>query len=337
MSGTNGMWRGRGLVLSAVALLGVAAIGGSQVPAKPLPKDTAAKAKIVKQAGKPQTAPIKIRKEPVVSGGEVVETKPCEVVVTKTVIDQARDDSIKQAQWEFDSVTAAFERNQLRVRLTDQMRERIEATKAEALAAENARKEAEAAALKLKLARGYYFGIAGGANAPQRAIRDGYTGGYNVTVPVGYDATDLPLGIRADFSVDHMNGTRLHDQYEQTIGMSGDITVWSLNADLKVRIPAPGGGTRTHLYALGGLGAHRVTGGVYGTTSPNAGENLTFNNAGTKLGWNVGAGAAIAWGPTEMFIESRFFQVKTDMPYHLNGGIGTYTSFTPVVIGLSWF
>jgi len=349
MSGTIGL-RGR-LVLSVAALFGAAVLARSQVPAKPLPKDTAAKKPTpITQAGKPiaPTAPIKIRKETNVSGGEVVKlpakvdsSAPCEVVMTKTVIDPARDDSIKDAQWRFDSVTAAFQEGVMRARIMNQMRDRVAAARAdgraEALAEETARKDADAAALQRRLARGYYVGIAGGASAPQRAIRDGYTGGYNVTMPVGFDATDLPLGIRADVSVDHMNGTRIHDVYAQTIAMSGDITVWSLNTDLKLRLPAPGGGTRTHLYALGGLGAHRVTGGVYGTTSPNAGENLAFDKAGTKLGWNVGAGAAIAWGPAELFIESRFFQVKTDLAYHVNGGIGTYTSFTPVVIGLQWF
>jgi opacity protein-like surface antigen len=339
MSGTKGMWRG--LIVSAVALLGVAALAGSQVPVKPLPKDTAAKTKPVTQAGQPQ-APIKIRKEPMTAGGEVKllpakvdSAKPCEVVMTKTVIDPTRDDSIRAAQFKFDSVTAAFEKNQLRTNLTDQMRERVDAAKAEALAQENARKAAEDAALKRKLERGFYIGIAGGANAPQRDVRDGYTGGYNITVPVGFDWNDLPLGIRADLSVDHLNGTRLHNTLEQTLAMSGDITVWSLNTDLKLRIPAPGG-TRTHFYALGGIGAHRVSGGVYGSTAPNAGQNLEFKDASTKLGWNAGAGAAIAWGPTEIFIESRFFQVKTDLSYHLNGGIGTYTAFTPFVIGVQF-
>jgi len=337
MSGTKGMWRGRGLIVSAVALLGVAALAGSQVPVKPLPKDTAAKTKPVTQAGQPQ-APIKIRKEPNVAGGEVkllpTKVESCEVV-TKMVIDTTRDDSIRTAQFKFDSVTAAFDKTQLRRNLTDQMRERVDAAKAEALAQENARKAAEDAALKRKLERGFYIGIAGGANTPLRDVRDGYTGGFNVTVPVGFDWTDLPLGVRADFSADHLNGTRLHNQLEQTLAMSGDITVWSLNTDLKLRIPAPGG-TRTHFYALAGIGAHRVSGGVYGTTSPNAGTNLEFKDASTKLGWNAGGGAAIAWGPAEIFVESRFFQVKTDLSYHLNGGIGTYTAFTPFVIGVQF-
>jgi hypothetical protein len=29
--------------------------------------------------------------------------------------------------------------------------------------------------------------------------------------------------------------------------------------------------------------------------------------------------------------------VKSDLGFHQNGGVGTYTSFTPIVIGLQWF
>jgi hypothetical protein len=64
---------------------------------------------------------------------------------------------------------------------------------------------------------------------------------------------------------------------------------------------------------------------------------LNFSDAKTSLGWNVGAGASLEWGPTELFVETRFFQVKTDLAYHLNGGVGTYTSFTPIVVGLQFF
>ena len=77
--------------------------------------------------------------------------------------------------------------------------------------------------------------------------------------------------------------------------------------------------------------------GVYGTNGPNAGQDLDFGAAKTNFGWNIGAGVSMSWGPTELFIESRFFQVKSDLAYHLNGGVGTYTSFTPIVFGLQWF
>jgi hypothetical protein len=29
--------------------------------------------------------------------------------------------------------------------------------------------------------------------------------------------------------------------------------------------------------------------------------------------------------------------VKSDLAYHMNGGVGTYTSFTPIVVGLQFF
>jgi opacity protein-like surface antigen len=202
-----------------------------------------------------------------------------------------------------------------------------------------AKKAADEAALARQrhLARGFYLGLAAGASAPQRDTRNGYTGGWNMTIPFGWDATDQPFGVRTDFSVDHMNGTRVHDLAGVTTSTSGDLTVWSLNADLKLRAHAPGGPTRSHVYALGGFGAHRVAEGVYGSTGPLAGQTLNFGDAKTSFGWNVGAGASLEWGPTELFVETRFFQVKSDLAYQLNGGVGTYTSFTPIVVGLQFF
>jgi len=192
-------------------------------------------------------------------------------------------------------------------------------------------------ALDRLLARGFYIGLAGGASTPMRELRNGYAGGWNATLPFGWDASDSPFGIRTDVSVDHLNGTRFQNTSGVTTAVSGDITVWSLNADLKLRAHTPGAPSRSHVYALGGVGAHRVIQGVYGTTGMMAGQNLSFSDAKTSFGWNVGAGISMAWGPTELFAESRFFQVKTDLPYHMNNGIGTYTSFTPIVVGFQWF
>jgi opacity protein-like surface antigen len=330
MSGTGTVRRTATLI--ALALLGASTMAVAQVPAKPTPpKDT------TKQpTSKPR---LKISKEAKVSGGEVMlqakakvdSTTPCEVALP--TINPLHDDSIRASQRTIDSVTALFDRD----RLTKEFKAREAATLAAARADSIAKAEAVQLALQRHLSRGMYFGLGGGANAPQRAVRDGYTGGWNVTVPVGFDWTDSPLGVRADFAVDHLNGTRIHNIYEQTLAASGDITVWSLNADMKLRFHAPGTSSRTHLYVLGGAGAHKVSGGVYGTTDPRAGENLTFGNAKTNFGWNVGGGFSASWGPTELFVESRFFQVKSDLAFHQAGGIGTYTSFTPIIVGLQWF
>ncbi|MGH9884074.1 MAG: outer membrane protein, partial [bacterium] len=319
------------------ALIAGAGAALGQVPNKPLPKDSAAKPATKAKAA---TTKIKIAKEKT-AGGEIVlapVVQPCDTVVktefkTEFIVDPKRDEFIRAAQRALDSAAAVRQRT----RLMAEMRRRVAAAEEGLRSAALTKKEAQAAALQRSLGRGFYFGIAGGASAPQRTLRNGYTGGYNVTLPFGFDATDLPLGIRTDVSVDHMNGTRLYNAANETIAASGDLTVWSANADLKLRIPTPGGSTRTHFYALGGVGAHRITGGVYGTTDPLAGTNLSFADAGTKLGWNVGGGAAIAWGPAEIFIESRFVQIKTDLGYHMSGGVGTYSAFTPVLIGIQWF
>jgi len=305
MSGLSSMRRRAALAIGAIALFGVATTVQSQVPT------SSQRIKISKDTGKVATA-----------GGEVD---------LKAMV--RHDDSIRAEQHMLDSTLAALSR----ARLMMQTELRIANMKAKARDDSIARARSEALALKLGLTRGYYIGIAGGMSAPQRALRDGYTGGWNVTVPVGYDPTNSPLGVRADLSVDHLNGTRVHNVSEQTMAASGDITVWSLNTDLKLRIHAPGAGNRTHFYLLGGVGAHRVAGGIYGTTSSRAGQNVTFGDAKTKFGWNAGGGVATKWGPAELFAESRFFQVKTDFAFHQAGGVGTYTSFTPVMIGLQWF
>jgi len=330
MSGTGTVRRTA--TLFALALLGASTMAVAQVPAKPTPpKDT------TKQTtSKPR---IKISKETKTSAGEVVlqakpkvdSTTPCDVVLP--TINPLHDDSVRSAQRTIDSVTAQFDRARLTKEFTAREAATVEAARADSIS----KAESAQLALKRHLARGMYIGLGGGASTPQRAIRDGYTGGWNVTVPVGFDWTDSPLGVRADLAVDHLNGTRIHTIYQETLAASGDITVWSLNADMKLRFHAPGTSTRTHLYLLGGAGAHKVSGGVYGTTDPRAGENLTFGNAKTNFGWNVGGGFSASWGPTELFIESRFVQVKSDLAFHPAGGIGTYTSFTPIVVGLQWF
>ena len=215
------------------------------------------------------------------------------------IVDSIRDDSIRTLQYRFDSAAGALTRR----RLMAEMRRRVAGAQERIRTQAVAKKEADALALERSLARGPYIGIAGGASAPQRALRNGYTGGYNLTVPVGYDATGLPWGIRVDVGVDHMNGTRIYNALNETLAASGDITVWSLNTDLKLRIPVPGAKTRTHFYALGGIGAHRVAGGIYGTTGPTP-ASISVENAATKFGWNAGGGAAIAWGPVQVFIES---------------------------------
>lgn len=335
------------LALATAAFAAIGAAAGvplrAQAPVKTPPADTAAKhIKIVKTSPTAHTATIETTIS--VSHGEVGPLAVCPACQDSLEHMAAQLHAVRLEVDHARSVQHAVDSTEFMRRLAH-ADEQARANLTAALTAARHRAEARAdsieaarqAALRASLARGFYVGLAGGVSAPQRDIRNGYTGGWNLTVPVGWDATALPLGVRADFAVDRLNGTHLHDEQENIRSASGSLTVWSVNTDLKFRLPAPGSSSRTHLYLLGGIGASRVANGVYGYTGPDAGRDLTVGDAGTKFSWNTGAGASFAWGRRDVFVESRFVQVKTDLPYHSAGGVGTYTTFTPIVVGLTWF
>ena len=333
-------------VFAAAVILGgqISTASGQGVPAKKPALDTSKK----HQQADTSIHRIKVKKEiPLTgsAGGEV--GAPLSGSVIQAAIDSAlaferatrsmQEDYARDAQRYLDSVGAAYA-----------IRRAVAAARAEAAGirageradslahAEQAEREA-AAALRHHLARGFYFGLAGGASTPRSDLRDGYSGGWNTTVPIGWDASGAPLGVRADFTVDRLNGTRIQDVMQHTGAANGDITIWSLNTDLKLRMRAPGAPSRTNIYVLGGVGAHRVANAVYGVTGANAGRDLSFSDAKTNFGWNAGAGLSVAWGPSELFVESRLVHVETDLGYHTNGGIGKSTNFMPIVVGLQWF
>ena len=316
-------------------LTGVVILSASAIPLAGQATDTSAK-RIKIQKAEPGKR---------VAGGDVCMPMKC--MMNHSEVDSAvaaeraaalvREQSAREAQKKLDSEAADTRVRDVIARMENAAAAAKERARLESIARVEAADREAQLAMKHHLARGFYLGLAGGTTMPQRAIRNGYTGGWNATVPLGWDGTDSRFGFRTDLSVDHMNGTLVNDQVNVTRAASGDVTVWSLNADLKVRAHAPGTPSRTNVYALGGFGAHRVVNGVYGTLGPNAGQSLAFSDAKTNFGWNVGAGLSIAWGPTEVFVESRFFQIKSDLGHHMNGGIGNYTSFTPIVVGLTWF
>ena len=325
-----------GVLLAAVALA-TSPPRDAAAQVRPVKTDTVKKARIDTSAKR-----IRIKKDTVTrtAGGEVclpiacVSEEPGSVSL-KMALD--REAYARDAQRVLDSI-ATESRVRMEVAAVENRvaRERQLAMYDSIVRASNER-EAAQLAMKRHLARGFYIGLAGGTTLPQRDIRNGYTDGWNTTIPVGWDANDSPFGVRADLAYDRLHGTQLRDQGNAILAASGDVSIWSLDLDGKVRVHAPGTPSRTHLYALGGIGAHRVTNGVYGTTGSMAGKSLDFGSAQTKLGWNLGAGVSMQWGPTELFVESRFTNIKTDMAYHAANGVGTYTSYMPIVVGLQWF
>jgi opacity protein-like surface antigen len=323
------------VLLSGIAALALASPAGGQVTTQK-PKSDTVKKSVAKTPVSAKRIPVK--KE--TSGGDVMLICPIDQDSLNRALAAVNAEKLaalsqaaeveRAAKRRIDAITMETANRLFEAERSNQI------LRAEVARGEREKADAERIALEKARLRGFYFGVAGGASMPQRNIRNGYAGGWNVTLPLGFDMTSLPLGLRVDGAIDHLNGTVVKDEARVVTASSGHLTVYSVNTDLKLRMQAPGV-TRTHLYALGGVGAHWVAGGVYGMTGTNAGDNVQLKDASAKLGWNAGAGATFSWGPAEVFVESRFFQVKSDLPYTAAGGVGTYTSFTPIVIGMQWF
>ena len=96
-----------------------------------------------------------------------------------------REAYARDAQRRLDSMETARRVDDAVTRLRSRIAAERERNRLDSIAsAEAAAREAELARARM-LARGMYIGMAGGASAPQRELRNGYTGGWNTTIPVG--------------------------------------------------------------------------------------------------------------------------------------------------------
>jgi len=181
---------------------------------------------------------------------------------------------------------------------------------------------------------GAYIGIAGGASLPMGDMKSaatntgGYNTGWNVTVPIGWDISHSPFGIRVDGSFDRLAGKNYNAAFS-----APDLTVYSGNADLKLRVPL--GRTWSRFYVLGGATASKFTGFNQDFTNPNAPTNQrTFSNASWKWGWNAGGGFNFNFGHmTGLFVESRYVSVKPDA---VTGFPYAEAKFVPIILGIQF-
>ncbi|HEX8946211.1 MAG TPA: hypothetical protein VF785_23950 [Gemmatimonadaceae bacterium] len=188
---------------------------------------------------------------------------------------------------------------------------------------------------------GFYVGIGGGTSVPTGAIRDAYDPGFNVTVPIGWDAPTGPLGLRLDLSYNQLDArSALRSNGTAVAVTSTNPQIWSAMADAKFRLPFTGrfvGGATTGLYAIGGVGAHylRNYSSTFGVTNPNTNINdqgvqttaLQSNGSLWRMGANVGGGLSFGFGSTELFVESRYVHIFTK---------DQATSYVPIILGLSF-
>lgn len=179
--------------------------------------------------------------------------------------------------------------------------------------------------------RGLYAGLGGGATVPMQDFRNQETG-WNVTGMIGYDPVTSPLGWRLDASYDQFA------ERANTAGASADPTLFTVNGDLKLRLPLGDPMRRFAIYGLGGLTYTRYKDMLVGprtnanlqTTAAAQAAGLdvsSINNWTDKWGWNAGGGLSFGLGSAvDLFVESRFIAVTPD----------TDQSYVPIVAGLTF-
>lgn len=155
-----------------------------------------------------------------------------------------------------------------------------------------------------RLPYGVYFGLAGGFSSPNGALFNPNNTGPTAQAQLGWQGKWL--GLRGD-----VNYAR--PMQDAAFPNPNEAKVFNFSADAKLNLPILthtfGSSHRFGLYGIGGY-THTMykdlpmrldtdlTGGGIAFTQPN-------NSWLHANGWNAGGGAALSWGRTELFLESR--------------------------------
>jgi hypothetical protein len=180
---------------------------------------------------------------------------------------------------------------------------------------------------------GFYFGVGGGSSLPAANFNDSDHPGWRVEGMLGVDPLGSPFGVRL---------TGAYNRYEPhsyVQNVLGNAQIMSLALDGKLRlVKVQPFSKRVQLYGIAGGTYNRfkdVLENNKGILS--VGDNIGGNQVLPSVidhdwhngwGYNVGGGAELGWGRTNLFIESRFARFS---------GENSKISSVPVVIGLSWF
>jgi len=171
----------------------------------------------------------------------------------------------------------------------------------------------------------FYWGLNGGAALPYSEMNVAQNPGYTVGALVGWDAAQLPLGLRLDGGY-----TRFDDEDDFLCTGTGcaalDIgtpELWHANFDLKLRVPTSG----THLYAVGGGSWNRFRGVTFIDDENNNSIAFASSDWSNKWGGNIGGGLNFGFGGANLFLEARV-QAMT---------VANQTqTYVPIVLGLTF-
>jgi opacity protein-like surface antigen len=244
-----------------------------------------------------------------------------------TKAEMARRDSIARA----DSIAKA------------QAAAAAEAARRDSIAREDSIRNAAAAAQAAFARKGFFLGLAGGYSAPTGDYSDAFKGGWNITVPFGWQRRSSRWGVRGDIAYDAHGGksftqtgappvvpTSVPSNVTSNFNVD-DGSVWSGNLDGVVDLAKWGANRLSSIYLLGGVGVHffdKKNLNVTPTSGASAGVTTRYeSDSQTKFGLNGGAGVAFAVGRTALFVESRYFSAYTD---------NTNSDWVPIILGVKW-
>lgn len=183
----------------------------------------------------------------------------------------------------------------------------------------------------IRLPNGWYAGLAAGFSSPAGALYTPNSAGGTAQLQIGWQNAKQVFGVRLD-----ANGT-LPGQDSRFSNLQGQTKIANLSADAKLQLPfinhLLGASHRFSLYGIGGytfttyknLPMRVDAAGGSNTALFAPGESAWHN----MNGWNAGGGASMAFGRSELFVESRVLAFDpTNAPMARQ---------IPVVFGMNWY
>ncbi len=303
------------------------------------------------------------------SGGEVALPTAAEQARLDSIaradslkrIDEARTDSIERVERaRQDSLAAVARARQDSLEAMEHARQdsiaAVEKARTDSIARADSIAQAERMRREQMRSRGmfggsgWYIGLAGGASAPTGDLKTiGYTTGYQVAVPIGWQSQNKVLGARVDLGYSQFNGGSyavVPTAGSPALLVNEDPKIYSavLNATLRFPLNAS---HSTGFYLLGGGGVYSFRNfGMGSALSSYLGNDvtnpLTADNKTSITKWGVDGGAGLDFGigAASLYVESRLVNVYANRNNPtadaMLGTTNDQLRWVPIVLGVKF-
>ena len=188
----------------------------------------------------------------------------------------------------------------------------------------------------------FYVGLGGGTGIPIEALNNAYDPGYTLDGMLGWDSQESLFGFRVNGGYTHLDRrSTFRNTGTLSPGTTGanstailaaqDAQIWSLMADLKLRLPIVGGtkGPWSGLYVVGGGGMNYFNNYNNTLRLTNPELNTAASSNGSKWMGAANAGAGISWGfhAQEVFLETRYVTSFAN---------SNRSSYVPIILGMTF-